>query len=525
MSLSLSLIYNNASHVFSGLVMRLLGKIVIALLALILLASTALWTFSQYIKPETLQRLVSNQLSAITHKKSQVDGGISWQLLPRPGLKFNKIRIGDPLARDEYIINIETLLLNLRLTALLRGQIVFSELRIEGINAVIDGDSVTEPAAEAKLHEQKSASTNPLAIEQLRITRGQLTLKKNNQTAVFKNIQIGSDQFNLNNHLVPMQIKARLANSSYQPIMKAQLNFKGRVNLSLFLQSNPAQSGLNSFIDGQLSLDRVLINQFAIKKIGATIKTKNDLIVLNPLTISLYNGESIGDLNYAVASKILTINQTGTNLDGKSVITALLGRELVSGSLDYSLHATIPLAKNDIKSSIGKGNITIKNGQLYQVNMEELLDGLRDKLLQYLDKSQLNLKKIAQLADDKLNKNKQGITPFQLISLHYQLHNGQLSSDTMLLQTDKMQIAGAGTLDLITQQIQFILHASVTNNDDNTLMTVQRLLGGYFPLLVKGTLVSPEISPDVKAIAPVLRQLLLKKTLDKPIKLLKDFIH
>ncbi|MGL6029139.1 MAG: AsmA family protein, partial [Legionella sp.] len=159
MSLSLSLIYNNASHVFSGLVMRLLGKIVIALLALILLASTALWTFSQYIKPETLQRLVSNQLSAITHKKSQVDGDISWQLLPRPGLKFNKIRIGDPLARDEYIINIETLLLNLRLTALLRGQIVFSELRIEGINAVIDGDSVTEPAAEAKLHEQKSAST------------------------------------------------------------------------------------------------------------------------------------------------------------------------------------------------------------------------------------------------------------------------------------------------------------------------------------------------------------------------------
>lgn len=322
-----------------------------------------------------------------------------------------------------------------------------------------------------------------------------------------------------------MQIKARLANSSYQPIMKAQLNFKGRVNLSLLLQSNPAQSGLNSFIDGQLSLERVLINQFAIKKIGATIKTKNDLLVLNPLTISLYNGESIGDLNYAVASKILTINQTGTNLDGKSVITALLGRELVSGSLDYSLHATIPLAQNDIKSSIGKGNITIKNGQLYQINMEELLDGLRDKLLQYLDKSQLNLKKIAQLADDKLNKNKQGITPFQLISLHYQLRNGQLSSDTMLLQTDKMQIAGAGTLDLITQQIQFILHASVTNNNDNTLMTVQRLLGGYFPLLVKGTLVSPEISPDVKAIAPVLRQLLLKKTLDKPIKLLKDFIH
>ncbi|HAU0348361.1 TPA: AsmA family protein, partial [Legionella pneumophila] len=66
--------------------MKLLGKILLAFTALMIFVSITLWILATNIKPETIKQLVSNKITAITHKQSQIDGTISWQLFPRPGL-------------------------------------------------------------------------------------------------------------------------------------------------------------------------------------------------------------------------------------------------------------------------------------------------------------------------------------------------------------------------------------------------------------------------------------------------------
>ncbi|HAT9024997.1 TPA: AsmA family protein, partial [Legionella pneumophila subsp. pneumophila] len=99
--------------------MKLLGKILLAFTALMIFVSITLWILAKNIKPETIKQLVSNKITAITHKQSQIDGTISWQLFPRPGLKFNKIHIGNENLNDNYSLLIDTLLLNLKITPLL----------------------------------------------------------------------------------------------------------------------------------------------------------------------------------------------------------------------------------------------------------------------------------------------------------------------------------------------------------------------------------------------------------------------
>lgn len=108
--------------------------------------------------------------------------------------------------------------------------------------------------------------------------------------------------------------------------------------------------------------------------------------------MSLYNGESIGDMDYVIATQQLLINQTATNLDGKQLITSLLKHPAISGNLDYSIHASIPLKALSIESLVSKGTITLKDGEVYNINLDQLLNNLKVKLNSLMTETPDNIK-------------------------------------------------------------------------------------------------------------------------------------
>lgn len=504
--------------------MKLLGKLILVVTALLFITSITLWILAKNINPETVKKLVNNKISALTHKKSHVDGAISWQLLPRPGLKFNKIVIGDEPTSDEYSLSIDTMLLNLKITPLLRGNFVFSEVDIDGLRTTINLDLAQAPKSTETPSPSSSKQTNygeQFAIERLLVNHGQIAINKNSHSTVFKNVQIGMDQFNLQNAPFTVQVKAKLSEFSSNPLIRANINFKGRLSLTPELLSQFPNSINQSTAEGQLLLQNVLLNQFAIKKTSATIKTNKQGIQLNPLTLSLYDGESIGSMDYTYANKQLSLNQTATNLNGKLIMTTLLGHDMVSGNLDYSVHAIIPIEQTSINTISGKGSIAIKNGEFYNINLEQLLDSLKNKLTNLMPDKTFTLAKVQQqLTDWDSNKFNQGNTPFKLASMQYQFNNGVLSSDTILLQTDKLQVKGQGSLNLATNELNSKLQAS-TNNTDSSMQKIQQILGGYFPLVVSGTLNQPKILPDFKQITPLLGSL-IKTSIQKPVNEIRD---
>lgn len=506
--------------------MKLLGKSLLALFFLILFAFVTLWILAKNIKPETIKNLVSNQITALTHKKSQINGDIFWQVFPRPGLKFSKIQIGDEKIREDYFLSIDTLLLNLQITPLLKGNFVFGEINIDGLKLQINKDiPQAKKSTDESSAKNNEVSSHQFAIQNLVLNHGQISIHKNGHSTVFKNVQIGIEQFNTEKLPFPVQIKARLTQADPIPIAKANINFKGRLILASSLLNEIQKELVHSSIEGQLNIQNILLNQFAISKLNSTIKPNKNGISFNPLTLSLYNGESIGDMDYTFANHQIAFNQTATNLDGKLFMTALLGREAISGNLDYSIHATVPLDEAGLGHISGKGNITLKDGEIYNINLNQLIANLKEQLNNLRSGKTEHLKKSLQLSDWDPSKSDKGNTPFKLANIQYQIHNQQLISDSLLLQTDKLQVSGDGSVHLANHELSAKLKASLNNNStDSSLQKMQAALGGYFPLDVSGTLEHPIVLPDLKMINPLLSQLFITTTLEKPIKKLEGTI-
>lgn len=504
--------------------MKLLGKILLAFIALMIFTSITLWVLAKNINPETIKQLVSNQITAITHKQSHIDGTISWQIFPRPGLKFSKIYVGDEKLKDNYSLGIDTLLLNLKITPLLKGSFVFSEINIDGLKLHINQENTEKSPSFDKNTSQKimeGHANEQFAIQKLLLSHGQISINSNGRTTVFKNIQIGAEQFNLKNSPFAVQIKAKLTDAASLQIAKANINFKGRLSLAPSIIDELSNGISKSSIEGQLQIQNILLNQLTIKKISTTLKTHKKDIVFNPFTLSLYNGESIGDLEYVIASQQLLLNQTATNLDGKQLITSLLGYQAISGNLDYSIHAVIPLKTSSIEQIVSKGTITLKDGEIYNINLDQLLNNLKTKFNSLATEPQANLKKIIQSADWDQSKNIQGNTVFKLANFKYQLQKGTISSDSFLLQTDKLQVNGEGRINILNQQLNSTIKATLNDNStDNVLQKIQQALGGYFPFVVSGTVEHPLVLPDFKTINPLLNSLAIKSALTKPLKVI-----
>lgn len=509
--------------------MKLLGKILLGIVALILFASVTLWILAKNIKPETIKQLVNNQITAITHKKSQINGDISWQILPRPGLKFSKIQIGEEAANENYFLMADTLLFNLKITPLIKGDFVFSEINIDGLTLQINKDAVQTAVPDgAKIKEPGEHSAHQFAIQNLSLNHGQITINSNGHRTTFKNIQAAIEQFNLQQYPFPIQLKARLIEAGSLSIARANINFKGRLTLAPSV-INELQKGISkSSAEGQLSAQNILLNQFIIKNVNATVKTDKNGITFSPFTLSLYSGESVGDMNYNIPNQHITLNQTATNLDGRQLITALSGHDLISGSLDYSIHATLPLHKPLVEGIDSKGHVTIKDGQIHNINLNQLISNLKDKLNTLTLGNSSQQKSIK--ADDWSSETSNiGSTAFKLANIQYQIQNGLMNSDTLLLQTDTLQVNGQGSLNLINQQLSAKLKAVLNNNNsDSSMQKLQQSLGGYFPLEISGTLTRPIVLPDFKLINPLLGSLLkntFKKPVDKIKGQLKELLH
>ncbi len=73
--------------------MKFLKNFLITFIILIVLTVIALWIFTQTISTEKVKTFVSGQISELTQKKTEMTD-ISWQILPRPGIRVSGLSIG-----------------------------------------------------------------------------------------------------------------------------------------------------------------------------------------------------------------------------------------------------------------------------------------------------------------------------------------------------------------------------------------------------------------------------------------------
>lgn len=501
--------------------MKFLKKLIISLCALLLLVTIVLWALAKSVSPTVIKDYVSTQLTTLTDQKSRVNGDISWQIFPRPGIKITGVQIGDQANQNSYSVQLDNLLFNLKITPLLRGKLVFSELNVDGFQININPN-----AAPTKVKKVASTSTKKphniaeqFAIERFLLSRGKIVVNEYSQVITLSNLQIGAEQFNLKKIAFPVQFKTQFdVASAGKSVVKAQVNFKGSTALSASLLNAPMTLLQNMPLEGQLAVQDLKTQQLKISKIRANVKTKTGVLLLNPLTLNMYNGESVGDLSYEFASMKLILNQTATNLDGNKLIYDLVKKKLFKGSVDFSIHTQANMQTGNLAKNIeGQGSLSIKNGIVESINLDKVIDETSSKINALLTGKKDKVQNVLQLSQFDNPDYFKGSTKFKLLTFQYTLANEKLLSNSLILQTDRLQLNGEGQLNLKDNEIDSHLFAKVSLNDPE-VDKIQQLLGGNFPLLAKGNLTEPSVLPDLKIINPILTRFWLKETLAKPVK-------
>lgn len=140
------------------------------LAALLLLALTAALVAPQFVDWNARRVLFDRHIEAATGLQTVTTGPIAVRLLPTPRVAIGGMRLGDPAADGSRIV-IENATVEIELGPLLRGEIRFRDIRLDGVDvqAVLDGATVRMPRA---LPDEIGGE----GVALLTISRGKLTL-------------------------------------------------------------------------------------------------------------------------------------------------------------------------------------------------------------------------------------------------------------------------------------------------------------------------------------------------------------
>jgi AsmA protein len=504
--------------------MKILKKSLILFVSLFFLLILILWIFTHTVSPDSLKLILNKQLAELTSQPTQIRGDISWQLFPKPGVKITQIQIGNAQRNTYYSAVLDSLFLNLQITPLIRGKLVFNELKVDGFKIHVNTSKEApfkklEDALAVKPSEKFPAK---FAIDQLLLTRGSISFITSKRGLTLNNVQFGASQFNLHQGFFPVQMKGYLLSTGPKVNLHTYITFKGRVRLTQqWLTQGLAPD--NSIVEGQVSFQDFQMNRFKIAKVNATSILKSNELVLNPLNLTLYHGKSVGDLTLHTSANKIVFNQIATGINSITFFKALFGETPITGTMDFSIHGSTVLGSDWQDQLTGKGNITIKEGALNFIDLNGVLNNFSAKLRAFLHQTNplTHFKLGNQLESSSPTK---GRTPFQLISVEYQLNKNLLLNEFALLQTNTLQMKGEGIINL---QNYVINHRGMIKkiSGDKTLEVVQNLLQGSIPVQITGTLLNPLIQPDVQKIAPIAAELILNQSLEKPMQRFKSQLN
>jgi uncharacterized protein involved in outer membrane biogenesis len=498
-------------------------------MCLLVVATLAIWMLTQTLTPAAIKDIINKKLATMVGQKSQVDGEVVWHLFPRPGIKITQLHLGEKDNNGNYVLYVENLLINLQITPLFNGNFIFNELKMDGlsvnINPVVEKNiKINRPSDTLLTQNNPSKKVAPqFAIDHFLLKNGRVLITQPQNKITLSGLQVEAKQLNLKNNSFPLQLKANIVAAIAGNKIKTTLNYQGNVGLDALIFNQPLIGSQDyAQLDGQLLLKNLSFNQFKVAKIATNVKTKPGEINFNPFNISLYAGKSVGNLNYKLTSKQLTINQTATSLDANQLFIDIFAKTVMKGNLDFSIHATTNLNDSNWQNSLrGNGNLAIKDGVLYFIDLNQFVNQAVSKIHSLLSQATDNLKLVLQRPFFTTSKPIQGSTTFKLFTVQYRLVDGKIQSDSLLLQTDKLQLSGNGEVDFNTGAQALNLSAKIIT-DDSAVNQIQQLVGGSFPVKVYGTITDPKISPNNQYLNPIVSTFLLKNTLEQPVKQIGD---
>ena len=349
-------------------------------------------------------------------------------------------------------------------------------LDIPAVNEMSDKNTLTKVAA--KLNVNFDSKTEAVAVKNIQITLDETALTGDASVRSFNNPAIG---YNLN--LDKINISRYLAPATETPATPVKTGEK--IDIEIPLPTELLKS-LNA--NGTLKAGSVLYEKLNPTNIVMTLKAKDGVININPLQTNMFktqiNATAIVDVRPKQPNYAITFNTQ--NLPIGEVLIAFMDDDKISGTGSVNANLT---TSGDRLSLIKKG----LNGTLSADLRDGAVKGFN--LAQSIRQAKEKLGKQTVAANEELK------TDFSSLTGSFVINNGLVDTKTLQAQAPFMRIDGSGTVDLVQEQLNYLVKAKiVATGKGQGGQELQELNGLTIPIKLTGALDAPKISLDLASL-------------------------
>jgi len=262
---------------------------------------------------------------------------------------------------------------------------------------------------------------------------------------------------------------------------------------------------------GDLKLGRAQFSGMTLTNAAFTLTADNGALRLSPSS-QLYGGKTAGDIRMQVEGKAarVTLEQSLEGVDIAKLSQDLLGAADITGTAKLKLNLVAS------GSNLGAMRRGLGGDVAFTIN-EGSIEGL--DLWYELRRARARLDKAA-LPDRPAGTAR---TTFSSLSATGMVENALLTNRDLNGKLDFMALAGAGTVNLLNDAVDFDLKATFV--DGPALQAdpdMVKYAGSTVPLRVTGTVTAPTVLPDFGALVKARVQQEVSKKLEEKTESLRD---
>jgi len=200
---------------------------------------------------------------------------------------------------------------------------------------------------------------------------------------------------------------------------------------------------------GQLLADNLsIIGVNQVQQLRVTMNGDNGQLTLAPITAMTYQGTLDGKatINFQSSPPVISMTAMMTRIALQPLLKDVVDREALSGTANVRVALSMkgfnaPLM---IRTLNGRVELSVDNGQLNGIDFLKIVS-----LAQSLEQSA-----------NPLNSQYMGSTVFDSLTGTATITNGVMSNNDLMITSKITDIKGAGTIDLVKQQINYTFEAN-----------------------------------------------------------------
>ncbi len=253
-------------------------------------------------------------------------------------------------------------------------------------------------------------------------------------------------------------------------------------------------------LDGRLKIGQLVASKAKISDLLVQIKAKNGIFNLDPLQLTMYQGNVNGKGNFNVQTQTPKSNMS---LNVASVQVGPLLRDVLEKDiLEGVTNAQVNLAMagdnpDKIKQTLsGKGQLRFNDGAIVGIDLAGMVR---------------NAKAAFGLAQKPSERPR---TDFAELSAPFTITNGLFNTPQTSLKSPLIRVLAAGDANLVTETLDFRVEPKVVGTIKGQGDVSDRS-GLMVPVIVSGTFSDPKFAPDLAGVAKKQLQGVLEGT-EKP---------